>query len=297
MARRGKGVYRRGGPYQFTARRRYALKKAQEASAKKRKAQRNKRIGVAAGAIAGIAVAGYMGKRYGSAAIQSSVKNKRAEYFKTHREHGKKMAHLRKVAQPGSKEATRIANALMNSRPSATTTQGPITDADRQRAANTRARMAQQALPPHMGGPDRRIYTDDDEVNTTAMTNRGVRRSLKKAKAKTTGTKAASLTGTPGGTLTPPKAIKGNPKWTDEQWADAMAFDTPVNQPISGGSSRKSSAPTRRDPLHTLAKMRYDDAKLLGSGAPGAGDTDAFLRSAGTSRPAPAKRSIKRAKR
>ena len=57
MAKR-KG-YRRG-PYHFTARRRYALKKAQEASARKRKSQRNKRIGVAAGAIAGIAVAGYL---------------------------------------------------------------------------------------------------------------------------------------------------------------------------------------------------------------------------------------------
>ena len=88
--------------------------------------------------------------------------------------------------------------------------------------------------------------------------------------------------------------------WKDEDWADALAFDMPVRNPLSTGTKSTSKnggrKPQPRDPLHTLAKMRFDDSKLLGSGAAGAGDTDAFLRSAGTSRSAPKKRSIKRAK-
>ena len=280
MARRGRG-YRRG-PYQFTARRRYALKKAQEASAKKRKSQRNKRIGVAAGAIAGIAVAGYLGNRYGSSAIQSSVKNKRIKAMGGHR------AAIAAV-QPKNKEATRVGNAVSVAPPSQThTTQigwYQRAQADKARAALNRARPA----PAHMRGA------------TDRQTERSVRKTLKEARKTTGGTKTASLTGTPGGTKTTPKAIPGKPEtWKDEDWADALAFDMPVRNPLSTGTKSTSKnggrKPQPRDPLHTLAKMRFDDSKLLGSGAAGAGDTDAFLRSAGTSRSAPKKRSIKRAK-
>lgn len=273
--------YRRG-PYQFTARRRYALKKAQEASAKKRKSQRNKRIGVAAGAIAGIAVAGYLGNRYGSSAIQSSVKNKRIKAMGGHR------AAIAAV-QPKNKEATRVGNAVSVAPPSQThTTQigwYQRAQADKARAALNRARPA----PAHMRGA------------TDRQTEKSVRRTLKEAKKNTTGAKTASLKSTPGGTKTPANAIPHRPEtWKDEDWADALAFDTPTRNPISGtpkrsgGSGRKTAMPQPRDPLHTLAKMRFDDSKLLGSGAPGAGDTDAFLRSAGTSRAAVPKRSIKR---
>jgi hypothetical protein len=280
MARRGGN---RGRPYNFTARRRYALKRAQEISAKKRKSQRNKRIGVAAGAIAGIAVAGYLGSKHVGGIRKQNV------------------AAVRKAVQPGNKEKHRVANAVSVAPPSATRTRGPITATDRQRAANTRKAMERAALPPHMGGPDRKRYTADDEINTTAMTNAGVRRTLRSARKKAaTGDKAPSLKSTPGGgnkTYPPanPRSSRAAAQaWSDENWADALAFDTPTNKPISGGSTARSRPAPKRDPLHTLAKMRYDDSKLLGSGAAGAGDTDAFLRSAGTSRPAPNKRTIKR---
>lgn len=286
MARRGKG-YRRG-PYQFTARRRYALKKAQEASAKKRKSQRNKRIGVAAGAIAGIAVAGYLGNRYGSSAIKSSVKHKRIQAANDMR---RSLAGRKALAavQPGNKEATRVGNAVSVAPPSQThTTQigwYQRAQADKERAKLNRARPA----PAHMRGA------------TDRQTERSVRKTLKEARKTTTGNKTASLTGTPGGTKTPMKAIPHRPEtWKDEDWADALAFDTPTRQPLSGtpqrgssGSGRKTAMPQPRDPLHTLAKMRYDDSKLLGTPIR-SGDTDAFLASAGTSRSAPKKRTIKR---
>jgi hypothetical protein len=274
--RRGGGVYNRGGPYKFTARRRYALKRAQEISARKRKSQRNKKIAVAAGAIAGLAVAGYLGSKH-VGGIRSN--NPRA---------------VRAAVQPGAKENTRIGNAISVGSPSGTRTT-VIGAGERARAQATRNAMARNALPPHMGGPDRKIYNDDDSVNTTAMTNKGVRRSMKNARARVAeGTKTSSLKSTPGGTLTPPKA---NPRasrdaWSDSDWADALAFDTPVVKPISGGSTPRKASTPQRDPLHTLAKIRYDDAKLLGSGARVSGADDAFLANVGTSRKAP--RKIKR---
>ncbi|AEL97924.1 hypothetical protein CL65_gp016 [Mycobacterium phage Patience] len=282
------------GPYKMTARRRYALKKAQEASAKKRRKNAIKKIGAAAGAIGGLAVAGYLGHRYGSAKIQQSVKNNRIKVMTAHRGKVVQLNAARKAVQPGAKEATRVASAISVAHPSRTT----ITASDRARAESVRSKLKKQSMPPiydstgrNIGGPDRRSYDEDNNIRSEAMTNRSVRRTLKQSKKNTQGKKTGSLKGTPGGTKTPPKAIPHRPEtWKDDDWAAALAFDTPTRQPLSGGSSGKGRGTTgtpRRDPLHTLAKMRYDDAKLLGSGAPGAGDTDAFLRNAGTSRSTP----------
>ena len=245
------GVYRRGGPYKFTARRRYALKRAQEISARKRKQQRNKRIGVAAGAIAGIAIAGYLGSKH-RGGIRSN-----------------NPGAIRAAVQPGAKENTRIANALSVGSPSKTTT--VIGPGERARAQATRNAMARSALPPHMGGTDRKKYTADGDVNTTAMTNAGVRKTLKNARSKVAqGRKTESLKSTPGGggkVYPPANPRASRAAWSDENWADALAFDTSVNKPISGGPSTPKKAPNR-DPLHTLAKMRYEDDKLLGDGGP-----------------------------
>lgn len=270
------------GPYKMTARRRYALKKAQEASARKRRRQRNKKIGIAAGAIAGIAVAGVLGSRYGSSRIQQSVKNKRIQAMTAHRSTAQKLAHYKKISAPDSKEATRIANAMMNARPSATTNQGPsrgITEGDRARAENTRKQLNRAIPPPaHMRGA------------TDAQTNRSVRRTLKEARKATQGKKSESLTGTPGGTKTPMKAIPHKPEtWKDEDWADALAFDTLVRQPIAGPPAQRksmSSSVPQRDPLHTLAKQRFEDSKLLGAGNKVSGADDPFLANVGTSRKA-----------
>jgi hypothetical protein len=237
MARRG--GYRRG-PYKFTSRRRAALKKAQIKSARNRKSKGGtaKKIGIAAGAIGGIAVAAYLGSKSGGFSRNNRGGSARA------------------AVQPGSKEKTRVANAISVGSPSRTTVISP--DALR-RAQNERNKLARATpVPAHMRGA------------TDRQTERGVRKTLRDAKKQAVGQKTSSLTGTPGGVKTPSKAKPQNEArnkaWTDQQWADALAFDAPTRNPLSGGPVKRNSAGTPipfRDPMHSLAKMRFEDEKLL----------------------------------
>lgn len=231
MARR-----RNRGPYKFTARRRYALKKAQE------KAARKKKIGKIAGAVGATIAVGataYLGHRYGSKAIQSSVKNKRIKAYGQHRE------AVRHVSWQ-AKESNRIGNAVSVAHPSQTTTIGwyQKAQAEKIRKQLNRAKPA----PAHMRGV------------TDRQTEKSVRRTLKENKVKVTGQKTGSLKGTPGGTKTYSKANPAN-TWSEDDHAAAQAFDTP-HKPIVVPGLKTRTIP--RDPMRALYGMKVEDEKLLG---------------------------------
>ena len=236
MAKR-RGGYRRGS-YKFTARRRAALKKAQLKSAQKRKGS-GKKIAIAAGAIGGLAAVAYLGSRH-----RGKISgNKNAS---------------RNAVQPGSKESTRIANAISVGNPSRTTT---ITEGDRVMAQATRNRLNRAApIPGHMRGA------------TDRQTERSVRRTLRNArKAAATGQKTAALKGTPGGTKTPKKANPNNEarktKWTEENWKAALAFDEmSVRQPLSGGKPADSGSratPQRSNTSNSRTSAFYKQQEAL----------------------------------
>lgn len=179
--------YRHHGNYRFTPSRKAALRRAALISAKKR---RNHRIKVAAGvvgALAGAGAAAYAGHRYGSSAVAgvSSFKPKMAA--------ARNNLAVRLASSPQIKESVRVKSAVSVAHPSKTTVSAPITANDRARAQATRQKLAQGQLPPHMGGPDKRKYNEDDSVNTEAMTNRSVRATLKRSRKKTQGRKTTSL--------------------------------------------------------------------------------------------------------
>lgn len=248
--RRGGGAYRNGS-YRFTNRRQQALKRAQLASAKKRRGSGSKRIAATAGILGGVAGIAYLGHR-NRAAI------------------GRQASSWKKAVQPGAKENTRAGNAISAGHPSRTTT--VIGVGERARAQTTRNALARAQLPPHMGGPDRRAYDSNNNVDTAKMTDRGVigtlitsegvnpkdltdkgvaRRVRKgkrriRANAAVTGKKTASLKGTPGGTKTTPKAIRkpgaGPSGLTDAEWGAALAFDSPPSTPVAPAKIPRSVA-------------------------------------------------------
>lgn len=209
--------YTKRGAYQFTYRRKAALARAQAISARKRKGSGRggegpiKKIGKIAG-IAGVVGAGaYLGYRH------------RATISKT-------AGNWKNGFSPSAKERTIVANGISNANPSATVAQHTtkITDSARRRAQDTRDRMAWQALPPHMGGPDNRIYNEDGSVNSEAMTNRGVRGTVRRNRRRTQGTKTRSKVSKLTGVKPPSKTTQG---FSESEWAAALGFDTKPETP------------------------------------------------------------------
>ena len=101
------------GAYKMTARRRVALKKAQAASARKRRKRNTKRVIGGVAAVAGIGAAAYAGHKYGGSAktVAGSIRNR----FKTGgiSVGGITVSRTAVAAvQPGAKEATRVAGAV-----------------------------------------------------------------------------------------------------------------------------------------------------------------------------------------
>lgn len=171
-------VRRSRGNYNFTYKRKAALYRAAQISAKKR---RNRRIKVAAGVVAGLAGAGavaYLGHRHGGKAV-AAVRD-----FKPQMSRARNKVAAKIAVSPQHKEKTRVKSAISKAKPSATKVSSPITEGDRARAAETRKALEKAQLPPHMGGPDKRIYNEDDTVNTEAMTNRSARSANRKRKSK-----------------------------------------------------------------------------------------------------------------
>lgn len=217
---RGKSYGRRGrGNYKFTYKRKAALARAQAISARKRKGDSPiKKIGKVAGVAIAVGATAYLGHRH-RGTISATASN------------------WKRSVQPGQKEAVRIGSAISNAAPSRTTVIGP---GERAAAQSTREALNKLSLPPQMGGPDRRIYNEDDSVNSEAMTNRGVRQTVRKSKARVSGNKTSSLTGTPGGTKTPPQATKRRDPmhggFTDDQWQDILGFEEAPKSPVSQGT-------------------------------------------------------------
>lgn len=191
------------GSYKFTPKRRAQLKRAQMISARKR---RNKRIKTGAAIVGGAAALGasaYLGNRYGGQAV-SSV---RAYKPKVANARNKLAARL--AVQPGAKESTRIATKTMIAKP----TPEQINE------------IREKASAPRV---DSRIYDEDLNIDSEAMADRSARATNRSKAAKDARRKEASqrkrlakarqnranaigkpvesLSGTPGGGLTPPKA-------------------------------------------------------------------------------------------
>lgn len=236
--RRGRG---NRGNYKFTYKRKAALARAQKISARKRRGDSPlKKAGKIAGIVAVGATAAYLGHRH-----RGTI--------------GKTASNWRAAVQPGNKEQVRINNAVSNGHPSRTT----ISDTDRLRAQNTRDRLNRQSLPPHMGGPDRRWYDDDNNIATEAMTNRGVRQTIKKhQKVAAEGQSTSSYTGTPGGTKTPPAAkiskarADHNGGYSDDQWQAILGFEESPRQPTTSHSTGKVSAARGPSVAQTTTQSR-----------------------------------------
>lgn len=178
MARRRRYSSYSAGPYKFTSRRRAALQRAQAKSA------RNRRIKVgimAAGGVAAVGVSAYLGHKHGGA-IGS---------YKPAMANARNALAARLVAQPKAKEATRISSAVSVAKPSKTTV---ISPGARSRAQSERDKLARSSLPPHLGGPDNRIYKDDGSVDTEAMVSRSTRRTMRHARKVTRGKRTATKT-------------------------------------------------------------------------------------------------------
>jgi hypothetical protein len=218
--RRRKGGYRSTN-YVFTSRRKYALKRAQALSAKKRKQQKFVKIARVGGILAGVGAAAYLGHRH-RGTIGSAAGNWRNGF------------------RPTNKEATRVSSNIGVAHPSQTTV---ITPGARAAAQKTRDALAKAQLPPHMGGPDKRIYDPDtSDVNTDAMTKRSVRRTMKHAKKKTQGQKDPGLVGTPGGTrkLKKTSGDTSHGGLTEAQWEAALGFDAPPQTPVVPATKKLS---------------------------------------------------------
>jgi hypothetical protein len=246
----GSGGAFRGGKYRFTAKRRYALQRAADISARKRKknhAATAKKIAVLAG-VAGVAYLGYRNRE--------TI--------------GRKTGEWRNAVNPWKKEQVRVANAISVAPPSQTTT---ITPGARQRAQAVREELAAPR-------PDHRIYDENDNVDTDAMTDKAARKVLGRARARTRGKKTESLQGTPGGRRRPAKANPANTPKEDEwnaTWVDDILVpvgnahrSTVVRQPAGKaaipGRTRQgpaSGAMGTTDPLRALEKMRAADERML----------------------------------
>lgn len=246
----GSGGAFKNGRYRFTAKRRYALQRAADISARKRKKNHGataKRVAV----LAGVGAAAYLG-------------------FRNRETIGRTTAGWKNAVQPWNKERNRVNNAISVANPSQTTV---ITAGARQRAQDIRDKLAEPL-------PDRRIYDENDNVDTEAMTEQSVKQTLGRARRRTQGRKTGSLTGTPGGTRTPAKANPANTPKEDEwgaTWIDDILV--PVSQtrmpvipristasPQLPGRTRPSSSTSTRmsaDPMRSLEGMRAADERLL----------------------------------
>lgn len=269
-SRSGRGYYNRG-KYRFTPARQKALKRAQEISARKRRNSLIKRgatVGVLAGTVGTLA---YLG-----------VKNRDTI--------GRKASDWRKSVQPGNKEKVRTANAVSVAHPSQTVS-AKITEGDRAVANATRQAIAKESQAPRYverqfrtdvgthvvvtsklineGGPDNRIYKEDNSVDTDAMVAESVARTQtrrsrqthnSKARQAVTGTQTGSLRGTPGGTQAPKKAQQprtgGSRGVSDADWASLLAQgptdDGPI-EPIMRSGNRSTNVATHTT-SHSTAK-------------------------------------------
>lgn len=228
IARGAKG--RGGGNYQFTYKRKAALYRAAKISAQKRRKQNFMKAAKIGGGVIAVGAGAYLGHRYGGSAV-AAVKQYRPGMANIRNQFAAKLA-----VSPHHKEDIRVASAIHVAEPSATNVmklhvpgkQTIITEGDRKKAEATMKAIEQEKLPPHMGGPDRRKYDADDNVDTEKMTERSVRATMKGARRRTQGKKAASLTSTPGGTKVPRKAVPSKQNangMTDEEFKAATAFD------------------------------------------------------------------------
>lgn len=282
----GSGGAFKNGKYRFTAKRRYALQRAAYISARKRKnnhAATAKRVAV----IAGVAGAAYFG-------------------FRNRETIGRTTAGWKNAVQPWNKERNRINNAISVADPSQTTV---ITAAGRQRAKEIMKQLEEPL-------PDRRIYDENDDVDTEAMTEQSVKRTLGRARRRSQGKKTGSLTGTPGGTKTPAKANPANtPKedewgatWIDDILVPISRTRMPAITNLGGPSSQmpgrtrpSSSTGTRMsaDPMRSLEGMRAADERLLsGKDKPdpsfvGSGVAPVEFRAPVMDKPAPARSKAK----
>ena len=245
----GSGGAFKNGKYRFTAKRRYALQRAAYISARKRKnnhAATAKKVAV----LAGVAGAAYFG-------------------FRNRETIGRTAAGWKNAVQPWNKERNRINSAISVADPSQTTI---ITAGARQRAQDIRDKLAEPL-------PDRRIYNEDDSVNTEAMTEQSVKKTLGRNRRRSQGKKTGSLTGTPGGTRTPAKANPAN-KPKEDEWGATWIDDilVPVSGtrmpviPNLGGTSPQMPGRTRQgppnggrtsDPMRSLEGIRAADERLL----------------------------------
>lgn len=230
MAKRRAYNYR--GNYRFTPKRKVALKRAAMISARKR---RNHRIKVAVGvvgALAGTAAVAYAGHRYGPAAVDGVRK------FKPKMAAARNNLASRLAVAPITKEAVRHSSAVSVAHPSKTRVPKPvktkITDADRAQAAATRNALELGMLPPHMGGPDKRIYNADDSVNTDAMVNKGVRQTTRAARKRKKGQRKTAVNSM--------KNVLNMSQAELNALATGKATRSMVNAPVLG-SSRKVRRP------------------------------------------------------
>lgn len=260
----GKGGAFRNGRYNFTTRRKYALQRAADISARKRKKTNHgataKKVAVLAG-VAGVAYLGYRNR--------TTI--------------GRNAGNWAAAVNPWNKERTRVNNAISVGMPSQTTVIGPT---QRAAAQATRDAMAQAALPPHMGGPDNRIYDENNNIDTDAMTAGSVSRTVRAGRRRTQGTKTGSLTGTPGGRRRPAKANPANkPKeseYLDYVWendilvpvsrtrrgvpattAGSVNTTASVTAAARPGRTRQGAPARTADPMRSLEGMRAADERLL----------------------------------
>jgi len=219
MARKG---YRRGA-YKFTYKRKAALARAQAISARKRKGDSPiKKIGKIAGIAGAVGATAYLGYRY-----RGTI--------------GKTASGWKNAVSPGAKEKTIVASGISADAISSTVTGHTTQIGWYQRAQADKAREALAPRPPRNVDTDKRTKHQVDKLMREAKRNPDSitsdnRVQRRRAAAKATGKKSASLTGTPGGTKTPKKAQKPSGEnhggFTEDQWQAILGFDEKPEAPI-----------------------------------------------------------------
>jgi hypothetical protein len=213
---------RTGRNYNFTYKRKAALYRAAKISAEKRRKNRIKKVAITGVAIAGVGAGAYLGHRYGPQAV-AGVRN-----FKPQLAEARNKIGMRIAVDPHVRENIRVNGSIVVANPSKTV----ITEADRAAAKKLQAEAERTGAPNYVqrtfrtevggeihvhdqmvniGGEDQRIYNEDNSVNTQAMVDRSVARTrTNAARREIQGRRTASLTGTPGGTQTPPQAQRSH---------------------------------------------------------------------------------------
>lgn len=234
--------YYNHGKYNFTARRRAQLKRAQAISARKRKTNAIKAAVVLAG-VGAIAFAGYKNR--------GTINNK---ISKVQRARTLGRSDWRKAVAPENKEITRVASAISVAGPSSTR----ITEVDRARARNTRNAMAAQDERKRGRGAATDGRSAQREARSVRSTIRNGRRGrlnddnsvksitqlVEEGKKVTRGRKTASLRSTPGGTKTPKKA---NPKNQardiyEDMFSDETNTYTLLPEDVAGSKTKTTSS-------------------------------------------------------